>query len=292
MNSINEIKTRFRNLDGMRWIRLSELREKQRIACVDGRHSDCVIGAPGGNIGEFILAATALEASTGQSLSSQVVESLMRRFVSEFGSFYSHTDEHALESLRNELDLETDGVEATLAALQRGPGANADKLRRWRTAIVKPENTGCGHLSLMLTRPDEYGVRRKLVEDVVLAFFQVWWEGSDDAEYVVLHGEHQEQAVVTLDVEGELDDDTLVPTVCSFPHEPSVFIHHRSARFYLLREMLTFMADSLGLELKEGATNAALTQLADQQLHATAGYLMQGLDAVAVKVKPPRSTAS
>ena len=63
-----------------------------RLSCVDGRDDSGVVGTPGGDAGEFLLALSALERITGHELDDVVVGKLLRRRLDVFGRFYLHTD--------------------------------------------------------------------------------------------------------------------------------------------------------------------------------------------------------
>ena len=50
------------------WVEAKDLLDATAESCVDGRGHDGIVGTPGGNAGEFILALTAVEKASGQKL--------------------------------------------------------------------------------------------------------------------------------------------------------------------------------------------------------------------------------
>jgi hypothetical protein len=59
---IEELRRAFGEAESYRWVPLSALKAGEYLSCIDGRHDECVVAAPGGDLGEFILLMTALEA--------------------------------------------------------------------------------------------------------------------------------------------------------------------------------------------------------------------------------------
>ncbi len=68
-------------MGSVRWIKMAGFLLRGRRSCVDGRDDHAVIGTPGGDMGEFILALGAYENTTGARLTAQQVDVLMRDYV-------------------------------------------------------------------------------------------------------------------------------------------------------------------------------------------------------------------
>lgn len=80
----------------VRWIKLAALLVHGRLSCVDGRDDAGVLGTPGGDAGELVLALSAAEKLTGRALSQPQIDALLRRRLDALGRFYLHTDVHEI----------------------------------------------------------------------------------------------------------------------------------------------------------------------------------------------------
>lgn len=147
----------------VRWVSAHELLGAGTQGCIDGRATSPVVGTPGGDAGELVLALAALEQATGDGVDLDHVDRLFAAYTEEFGRFYLHTDEHALEALEHRLAEDPrfaavkgslHGVDAIEELVRRPPPALQPALLDHLTA---PEAVGCGHLRLAMQNPEEYG---------------------------------------------------------------------------------------------------------------------------------------
>lgn len=60
-------------------------------ACVDGRGKEGIIGVPGGNAGELVLALTAIEESADGDLLPVFIQNFTQKYIQSLGKFYLHT---------------------------------------------------------------------------------------------------------------------------------------------------------------------------------------------------------
>lgn len=179
------------------------------LSCVDGRADDEILGTPGGDAGELLLLLAAAEAE-GEAVATDEVPELIAAWVERFGSFYMHTDTHALAELRDELaadprfdpvlsELDGDDPEALGEWLRDPP----EELREALLAhLVHPDAVGCGHLSSVLRAPADYEVRPALAGAVITGFYERLWSHPEQVRFVVLRGEHHERAVLDVEVQG------------------------------------------------------------------------------------------
>lgn len=233
-----DLRATLRRTGALRWVRLSELRARGVLSCIDGRHSSCTVGAPGGNAGELVLLLSVLEWYGGLELDEPTVRALLRAALSRPGRFYLHTDRHAASRLATAMGWTEDRSEELL---RHPPVGLRDRLR---AELTVPEHVGCGHLRLLLERPDEYRVRRGLVEAVIRAFFELLWEGHPDLELAVLDGEHHEQALVVFHTPEHVTEESVVPTWCP-GGDAEVFVNHIPVTRWLRRDMLEKIAQAL-----------------------------------------------
>ena len=260
-----EVKRHIEVKSNLKWVQMKDLLEASPESCVDGRGRESIIGTPGGNAGEFILALTAAEESGGQQMSLNKIDEALNRYLGKTGKFYMHTDDHALQKA----GLAEDEV-------RRG---SVDEKRKQELleALSNPANGGCGHLRLMAQNPDEYGVRPELVAEAMRAIYRALWNGKD-IDFVVLEGGHNEGAVVNIMVDEEdVTAETPIPTVSPSIGNAQMFVNHPQATEFMRREMANYVADVTGLELDLETFNKQIEQIGKKQLAATIGHLAEGL---------------
>jgi len=143
--------------------------------------------------------------------------------------------------------------------------------------LAKPENIGCGHLKLMTKNPEEYGIRPKLVSTVIKSIYKALWERPDDIEFVVLKGGHKEGAVVNILVEGDVSNDTEIPTISPSHGDIQIFVNHPQAVNYLRDTIAEDMKEITGLNFDLDSFKQKTREIGDKQLGATVGHLAKGL---------------
>jgi len=249
-------------------------------SCVDGREPGSVLGTPGGDAGEYLLALAAIEKLTGNPISDDELPRVFQRFLGHFGRFYMHTDSHAMGHLAAALAdtpefAHLGGDVAATEALVRQPGKLADALM---PHLLQPSNIGCGHIKLILLHSDDYNVRRGLGEAFLRTVFRALWSGAD-INYVVLQGSHAEGAVVQVTAGKDKHAFTSVPMVAPCHGDTQMFINHPQVVSWLRDQTAQFL---VGEEpLLEGvdpkAFVAEVNALAGVQLGETLGHLAKGL---------------
>lgn len=267
------------------WVKLASLLLQATRSCVDGRGDMGILGTPGGDAGELVLALHALERFVGRRLSHDVLTTLVERAASAMGSLYMHTDTHARERLVAALDADPELATADLG----------DDMDWWRwlsspppehrarvlEQLLKPEHVGCGHLRLMLEHRDDYGVRGDLVRDVITAFTELRWRGVPELDLVVLPGGHKEAGVFDVTVEGVLHGTSEVPLIAPSCPEGQVFVNHPQVATYVRTELAAVLADQgdlVPVAPEDAPTLARLMDLMGQE-HAqkTLAFLGSGL---------------
>lgn len=76
----------------VRWVKLGTFLMHGKRSCVDGRDDHGVIGTPGGDAGELLLALAVTERLSGKPFAPADVERVLLRHVDTFGRFYMHGD--------------------------------------------------------------------------------------------------------------------------------------------------------------------------------------------------------
>lgn len=267
--------------DGVvKWTTLAHVLVDGAQSCVDGREPGAVLGTPGGDAGEYLLALATIEKLTGAPIPDDEIPRVFQRFLGHFGRFYMHTDSHAVAHLAADLGknptfahLAGDG--ARTEALVRQPGALAEALLPY---LIRPANVGCGHLKLILLHPGDYGVRRGLAEEFMRTVFRAIWNGAD-INYVVLQGGHAEGAVVQVTAGKSKHAFTRVPMVAPCHGDTQMFVNHPKVVEWLRHQTALFLVDEEPL-LKGVDPEAFVSQintLAGTQLGETLGHLAKGL---------------
>lgn len=254
-------------------------------ACVDGREDHAVLGTPGGDAGELLLALATVEDVIRRPLSEPEVRALFEAYLSSFGRFYMHTDDHALAHLRTELRGDPRFTDAPL-------GEDADSMAEYlhhpppsvRGALLehvfRPDNVGCGHLRLVLTHPEEYGVRAALTHSLGRIVYERLWREPEAIDFVVLHGEHHEEAVVNVSLGAPVHAFTNVPALPPVVAGHSVFVNHPEVAAFVRREHAKFLFEELPALASDASLPGfvrALERKAQIQLERTVGYLARGL---------------
>jgi len=284
---IDDVRAHIGDPFAVRMMKLAALLLHGRLSCVDGRDDTGVIGTPGGDGGEFMLALAALERVTGQHLDDRALERLLRRRLDTFGRFYVHSDVSAgnafVKSLRadHRFDDALRGVwhshEWRRFLLRPPPALREALLDVW----IRPEHIGCGHLRLQWQHALDYGTRGVLVEHFLRRFLSLRWQGALEAEYVTLGGGHKEGAVLNVVVDGGLHGFSTIPLVSPSTGAQQMFVNHPQVSSWLRRELVEFLAlqDDV-VDLRGGRRDALLTEverLGQQQLLATLQRLAPGL---------------
>jgi rhodanese-related sulfurtransferase len=293
--SLEEIADHVGHKRSVRWIKLAAFLINGRLSCVDGRDHVAVVGTPGGDAGEFVLALGALEKLTGEVLSQEDINTLLRRRVDAFGRFAFHTDTSAGD--RQIAAIRADARTAPAVAGMTDPFAwrkffasPPTEVRPALTEIMgKPEHVGCGHLRLTIQHAAKWGVREGLTQGVLRSALETRWAGTQELEITPLPGGHNEGAVVNVHVANELDAFSMVPLVAPSISGRQMFVNHPDVAVFLRKQTARWLAQQG--DLCDAPPNAAalfdeMQKLHQVQLMATLGELAAGLPVFDVTVHP------
>ncbi|MBA3541065.1 MAG: rhodanese-like domain-containing protein [Deltaproteobacteria bacterium] len=266
----------------VRWVKLGAFLLHGKRSCVDGRDDNGVIGTPGGDAGELLLALAAVEKLTGKALAPAEVEQVLLRHIDTFGRFYMHTDVHAMNRLIVEGYRKDPRIAPFVKHLDKG-----EEWRQWMLApphelraavlehVCRPDVMGCGHLRFAMTDP-EFQVRPELTRAFLEAFHRLRWAGSPELLWIVLGGEHAEGAVANITLAGGLHSYTRVPLVSPSVAGAQIFINHPQVTSFLRHEMAAFLCE-IGAATDEVALGAMIEELGTLQGSRTLARLAGGL---------------
>ncbi len=260
--SEQEVATYLEKEGNVEWVRLGDLLDRQYDACVDGRETRAIVGNPGGDVSRLAEAVIAVGQVAGRHFNPGEILKIFDWYVDHFGTFYMHTDEHALEHLAE--------------FLHSGYGAKRMGERHFHSAsemyeyvmkpdaemqvflsryLLDPRFMGCGHMKLMMQKPAQYGMSEKVLRSLSVAFFDSLWNVpsvADKLVYRVLEGDHAEGAVVNILVEeGKLGEDTMVPMVKPTDGKFSIFVNHPQVVRFLNEKVAYLLAEEGGKIIKD-----------------------------------------
>lgn len=251
-------------------------------ACVDGRDAHAIIGTPGGDAGELILALAVAEQLGRAPFSEASVDRVFADYLDAFGHFYLHTDVHAARRWLDSAGVAGDDVDGLL----RAPPRDAQVALLGRAA--EPAHIGCGHLRLTVERPEAYGVRPGLVHAVLSAYFRRLWSGDARLEFVVLEGSHAESAVLTVQMGQAVHAYSQVPLVSPRVGDTEVFVVHPEVSAFVREQNAAFLLEEVPSLMSAGVGETsfldALERLAAVQIGETIEALAPGLPVFAVEV--------
>jgi hypothetical protein len=211
--------------------------------CLDGRVSEGILGTPGGDAGEFLLALLVYEDLIDSPLNSTFVAEAFELYLKcmSHPRFYMCTDQSAVDHLAKELVL------SDLDLFSPKPSQTAALLE----ALKEPDNIGDSHLSLMLTYPDLYSIRPETVKNFIDAFFNVLWDQTNplrEAIYLeVLQGPHTETGFLEVRVNPECINEQVAPLVTPTTGDGtiSLLVDHIDAVGIRRSQMAQFFADRI-----------------------------------------------
>lgn len=291
--SQEEIAAYLKQKGVVRWVKLGEIFQHEYDACVDGRETNPVVGNPGGDVSRLAEAVIAVGAVAGRHFNPGEILKVFDWYLSHIGRFYMHTDEHAMHHLAEFLNegygaKRMGGKKFHTAAEMYNFVTNPDPrlqvfLSRY---LLDPRFVGCGHMKLMMTKPEQYGMSEKVLRSLSVAFFDTMWNvpaRAGQLAYPMLPGDHKEGAVVSIVIPTEeLTDQTLIPMVAPTDGKISMFVNHPQVVQYLNKKVAYLLAKEGGslikdLDVDPNAVVAHMEHLQNEGVRQTVSALAWGL---------------
>ena len=212
--------------------------------CLDGRHNKPTLSTPGGDAGEFINALSVYEDLLINN-STKLTQGQVDIFLSEYlkqmkpNTFHMCTDDEAVSHLEKELHIE--GFNIFHPRIQSIP--------QLYDLIIKPENVGDLHLKMMLKYPEQFAVRKEIVEMFIRSYYKILWDKRNDLhmklDLDVLVGEHNEVAFVEVRSEKGCQEEGLAPLMRSMNEDGSVFVNYLDAVSVVRKDIAKFFGDKM-----------------------------------------------
>lgn len=277
----------------VRWVKLGDLLNDEYDACVDGRETKPVVGNPGGDVSRLAEAVIAVGAVAGRHFNPGEILKIFDWYLSHVGRFYMHTDEHAMHHLAEFLNegygaKRMGGKKFHTAAEMYHYVCNPDPRQQVFLSryLLDPRFVGCGHMKLMMTKPEQYGMSEKVLRSLSVAFFDTMWnvpERSKHLAYPMLAGDHKEGAVVSIVIpDEELTEKTMVPMVAPTDGKVSIFVNHPQVIRFLNKKVAYLLAKEGGSVIKDlkvdpDAVVAHMEHLQGEGVRQTVSSLAWGL---------------
>jgi hypothetical protein len=175
--------------------------------CPDGRNTMHGWFDFGGDSAKRLRKIMAYERATGTVLNTNLVSRAIAVLSHNRPGIHLHFDDHLMHELTPQVvkDNRFQRV-AKLSAEDDYQGMGRFLIDPNRLGLVEMErlaqiiseqrDVGCGHWSLLLNRSDEMGVREGLARDVYVANLLEAWAHPMFAQLPILHGKHDELAIV------------------------------------------------------------------------------------------------
>jgi hypothetical protein len=146
---------------------------------VDGRSDDPVFGTPGGDLAEFAVGLyvyfrDVMGKTRGISVSEirPLFRSFLNKRISSSRPFYFHTDDTQLSVVFDRVSARL-GRRVTVLPVTTPPQS---ELMVWLDELSKSDVQGCGHIRLMLTNPESYGLDDdSVIRNTIRVFYEQYW---------------------------------------------------------------------------------------------------------------------
>lgn len=246
--------------------------------CLDGRYRNGIVGTPGGDAGEFILALIVYEdmLGGGKKLTQDNVDGILKQHLKSMAQakFYMCSDDSAVNHVEKELNIE--GLN-----IQNPKGFMQNDLYK---ALVEPENIGDLHIKMMAKYPQQFSVRKELVGLFLRSFYKVLWNKQDDLylklELDVLTGDHTESAFIEVRSASSCQKQQLSPLIVTKKKGISTFVNHLDAVSIRRAQLAKFFVDVVNKnqdELNPVTMLNRLNHLGYMYLEITGSYAARGL---------------
>lgn len=243
--------------------------EKTYFSCLDGRYSRPILGTPGGDFGEFLLALSVAEISMNKNITEARLVEVLREYLGFGGPddvvLYHCQDEDAVSHLAQFLEVDGQTGRVVGLNLQEPPS-------KLQAAILKelkhPQNHGDYFVKSVLENPDDFYVRPGLIHSWIRAFYTVWWDKTtiDKSGYAysrrikvdVLQGKPKEKAWINFQANAHCEDENMAP---AFAPKRKVFANHPRAVSVLRRKISSFLAERFSTGMSADQFLAAVDRM-------------------------------
>ena len=253
---------------------------QHHFSCSDSMSTEGIVGTPGGDVAEFILAMNVLEkarGASGETLSDEHVMYYFQEFLERMPLltgkrlFFMCVDEPSL----------TRWAEASQVAdptMPRGVG----EIARLVDYGVMRKHLGSAHLRAMVKDPEAYRCREGLVKAVVRAFLTVYYDATHPSRGRLVigtyEGDYPRETLLYVNRQQGYRCGNMSPLVVPVSIESTsreIFVVHRSAVDVYRERLARFVNEKLGYNpTSEASIFQSMRDLGEMQLQTTVDKLL------------------
>jgi len=211
------------------------------FSSLDGRNDEKILGAAGGDVGEFIHALESYTRVTGSELNAEEVDELLAKFLKQMSreKFFMETDERAYRKLA--IDTGCQNLKIASIGDKRKKQSILDKFDSDNLV----DYIGDPYLRFLAANPESTGVRTKYVSYAIMAFHQNMWRNNAAADaicYLEVKGKSDPKALIHVKTSGFCIDQGLAPLISSQLCAGQTFVEHTDAVKLYRRELVNLIA--------------------------------------------------
>lgn len=226
------------------------------FATIDGRVQGTILGTPGGDAGEFVLALQIYSEMMGPDahLTKDHVLNILKDYLSYMkqNTFYFASDDSAVQHLQKQLGVIGLDLESPREQYK-------SELRK---VLAQPENVGDLHFKELLTESITYAVNKTLVECFVHAFYELLWQGNSKVHLDILAGHTGlEQAFLEVKTDMNCLKQNRALKIKAHTNEFSVFVNHDEAVSLKRAELAKFFTQHVSHSATKSDTETMFNRL-------------------------------
>lgn len=165
-----------------RFAELERTVKAHSFSCIDSRKQGPILGTPGGDFGEFLVALSVTEDFLNNPFSEEEIFQLLRQFVTwnvrNNATFFLNTDEAAVSTLASHLHVNGLTRVVTDVDMQNPPLSLRDEMLE---LLADPVHQGSRILKAFLQFPDKFRLRAGLAPALLRAAHRLLWDRLDKA---------------------------------------------------------------------------------------------------------------
>jgi len=211
------------------------------FSSLDGRNDEKILGAAGGDMGEFIQVLEAYTQITGSTLMFEEVDEILQRLlkVMSRNKFFYETDEKAYRKLA--IDTGCQNLHVATVGDKRKRQAILDSF----AAANMGEYIGDPFIRFLSENTDTTTVRKAYISYAIQAFHTNLWRNSIEQRsicYLEVKGRSDPKALLHIKTPGYCVDQGLAPLISSQVCSGQTFIEHTDAVKLFRRELVNLVA--------------------------------------------------
>ena len=266
--TLDEVKVHIGNPLKLQWAKVP----KHHFSAVEGRTSHPILGTPGGDLGEWLIALSIYEGMTNHENTLSDVKRLLREYLryTTKMSFYYNTDRTSTEKIGKIMSL--DRLDLTETPM------NDDIKQQLLHELVQASNVGSEHFRMLLEKWHKFNVRKELVVHCIHAFFEILWDKTamppvwQKLRLVTVEGQSQEKAFVKIDVSADCIVNQVAPLLRPRKEDASIYVAHHTSATIFRKEIADFFADS-DSNIDAEKFHTGCNELGDRHLEKDIEYL-------------------